>query len=202
MRTSKDTKAAALADICKLPTFPPFATIKCRGPRIFRSQTARDVGCLLDANLSVTHWTCAPRLSNDPAVYVPDFNVRNEDGSSCLLDAPDIDHSPDRAFLDAAAAAGHAYRQVTRDEIYSGYRLRNVRDLLKYGDQHASLGDRVRLLGALDEHGSLTFGECLNAIQECRPIAGLASLILNGFVEVDLDDALIGPETMVRRIGM
>jgi hypothetical protein len=51
----------------------------------------------------------------------------------------------------------------------------------------------------LDEFASMTVAECLPAFRETVPIAGLSSLILHRFVEIDLDEARIGPETMVRR---
>jgi hypothetical protein len=51
----------------------------------------------------------------------------------------------------------------------------------------------------LDEQGSLSVSECLAAFRETVPIAGLSSLILHRFVDVDLDEAPIGPETAVRR---
>ncbi|AWM24856.1 hypothetical protein AOX55_00001596 [Sinorhizobium fredii CCBAU 25509] len=57
----------------------------------------------------------------------------------------------------------------------------------------------MRLLAALDEHGTLTLAECLSAFRETRPIAGLASMVLNRFIDIDLDEALIGPESTVRR---
>jgi hypothetical protein len=56
-------------------------------------------------------------------------------------------------------------------------------------------------LAALDEHGSLPLSECLNAFHETKPVAGVASLILRGFVDVNLDDGPLGPETSVRRIS-
>lgn len=43
--------------------------------------------------------------------------------------------------------------------------------------------------------------DCLRAFRETQPVAALASMILQGLVEVELDGELIGPETMVRRIG-
>ncbi|WP_201271923.1 hypothetical protein [Sinorhizobium meliloti] len=46
----------------------------------------------------------------------------------------------------------------------------------------------------------MPFADCLRVLRETQPVAALASLILQGLVEVELDDALIGPETMVRRI--
>jgi hypothetical protein len=78
-------------------------------------------------------------------------------------------------------------------------RVKNAKDLLRYAKFEAALSDRIRLLAALDEHGSLSVAECLNAFQETKPIAGLASLVLHRFIMMDLDDALIGPETQVRR---
>ena len=61
------------------------------------------------------------------------------------------------------------------------------------------MGDRVRLLAALDENGSMTVSECMPAFLETPPIAGLSSLILHRFVEIELDEARISPETQVRR---
>jgi hypothetical protein len=58
------------------------------------------------------------------------------------------------------------------------------------------------LLSILKDHGDLSVSECLTIFKETKPIAGLAQLILRGFVEVDLDAELLGPETMVRRIRM
>jgi len=90
---------------------------------------------------------------------------------------------------------------LERGEIYDGFRLRNARDLLRYAATVTPLGDRLRLLGALEENGSLPLAECLNVFQEVRPVPGLASLVLHGYVEIDLDGAPIGPESSVRRIS-
>jgi hypothetical protein len=57
----------------------------------------------------------------------------------------------------------------------------------------------VRLLAALDEVGSMTVAECLPAFKETLPIAGFASLVLHHFIEIEPDEARIGPETTVRR---
>ncbi len=177
--------------------FYPVATIKCEGAAVFRSQVARDVACLLDIDSSVSSWRCQPLNHSEQAQGgTPDFRVSFNDGSYRYLDAPDRDERDTtfRRHLDSD------YGQLSHDDVYDGCRLHNARDLLRYGGWRTPLGDRVRLLAALDEHGSLTLAECLSAIQETRPVAGVASLILSGFVEVDLDEALLGPETIVRRI--
>jgi hypothetical protein len=77
--------------------------------------------------------------------------------------------------------------------------LKNAKDLLRYARHEAALADRIRLLAALDECSSLTVSEALMVFRETKPVAGLASLVLQRFVTMDLDDRLIGPETIVRR---
>jgi len=164
---------------------------------VFRTQAARDLACLLDVDQTVSSWQCQPFSREGHAeLGTPDFLVIYTDGNGRFLDAPDRKPS-ETAFRERLK---DEYRQLSHEEIYDGYRLQNARDLLRYGRWRASLGDRVRLLAALDENGSLTIAECLGAIQETKPVAGIASLILNGFIAVDLDDALLGPETAVRRI--
>ncbi len=198
MRAYEHSAADAARE--KLPantSFYPLATIKCDGPAVFRTQAARDVACLLDVDQTVSSWQCQPLSREGHAeMGTPDFLVIYDDGNQRFLDAPDRQPS-ETTFRERLQ---DEYRQLSHDEVYDGYRLQNARDLLRYGRWRTSLGDRVRLLAALDEHGSLTLAECLGAIQETKPVAGIASLILSGFIEVDLDDALLGPETTVRRI--
>ncbi|AFL53350.1 hypothetical protein ABIE78_000757 [Sinorhizobium fredii] len=180
---------------------PPAGTVKCEGPRLYRSQVSRDVACLLDVNPSVAVWRCMPTaLDLESPSHVPDFLVFDTDGGQMFVDAPD--RSVDVAVVEAAARhRGARYWLIPREEVYSGPRLANARDLLRYADHDTPLGDRLRLLAALDEHGSMPVAECLKAFQETRPVPGIASLILRGFIEVDLDEGLLGPETTVRRIS-
>ncbi len=123
------------------------------------------------------------------------------EGNSWLLDAPDRASQVDLAALQLSAGeVDHRYRLVGHAEIYDGFLLQNARDLLRYQGHRVPLGDRVRLLACLDEHGSLTLSECLQIIRETQPVAAVASLILQRLLVVELDSALIGPETLVRRI--
>jgi hypothetical protein len=185
-------------------TFYPRATVKCEGERIFRSQVARDVGCLLDVDPSVRSWVCAPgAVDVDGGHHVADFAIYHTDARPSFLDAPDRADGPSLETLrNAAASNGWDYDVLPEADLYSGFRLRNARDLLRYGNYTVTLGDRIRLLAALDEHGALGFAECLGAFSETKPVAGLSSLILSGLLEIDLDTALIGPSTMVRRIAV
>lgn len=180
-------------------TFHPQGTVRCAGVPMFRSQRARDLACLLDLDPTVREWSCLPlTLRSGGAAHVPDFMVIREEGAS-LVDAIGGVVIPTAAWIEAEAGRqGYAYDRVAADGI-ERTRLANARDLLRYARWQCPLGDRVRLLVALDEFASMTVAECLPAFRETVPIAGLSSLILHRFVEVDLDEARIGPETMVRR---
>lgn len=178
-------------------SFHPCATVRCSGRPLFRNRLARDLGCLLDLDRDVVEWACLPLvLRNRDQSHVPDFLVAGGQGV-WLMDATDL--APEPWVEQATRDEGFRYRWRSAAEIRAGARLANARDLLRYASWSCPLGDRVRLLAALDEHGSLTVAECLSAFQETRPIAGLSSLILHRFIEIDIDEARIGPETPVRR---
>jgi len=179
----------------------PLATIKCSGPPFFRSQAARDFACLLDVDSDVARWSCeGVELSYGDVTYRVDFVVTGTDNRTFVVDvAEGAPRPPDWIEL-AAARAGRAYRPVAMRDFIDSNRLLNAKDLLRYGFYRCPLGDRVRVLAALDEMGSLTVAEALSAFREGRPMASLAALILRGFLEIEMDDALIGPETVVRRI--
>lgn len=177
-------------------------SVKGPGRPTFRSKVVRDLAAILDLNRDVLAWSCSPPpLTVGGKNHVPDLHMQDIDGGWWMLDAFDR-KLPMEAMVIAQAATQVAqrYRVVDRSEIYDGFRLRNAVDLLRYAGHTVPLGDRVRLLAALDENGSLPFADCLRVLRETQPVAALASLILQGLVEVELDDALIGPETMVRRI--
>lgn len=177
-------------------------TLKSRGPVSFRSRVVRDLACILDVDVEVDHWA----NRSEPLVvgaefHVADLQVHYVDGTVCLVDAPDRGPAVSKETLRASAAVeGFEYLFMERREIYSGFRLKNARDLLRYANYSPSLADRLRLLGTLDEQGSLAMADCLRVITGRDPVAVLAALILQGFVDVELDDAVLGPETMVRRI--
>ncbi|MGO7130379.1 hypothetical protein AB9E06_05895 [Rhizobium leguminosarum] len=181
-------------------TYYPAGTIKCESVAIYRSQVSRDAACMFDFDPGVIHWKCLPfSLPYGDEAHVPDFELLDADGCLELVDAPDRDVDVD-VLMASARRMGMSYRQLRRDEIYGGPRLRNAKDLLRYANHQVSLGDRLRLLAGLDENGTLTVAESLAAFTETRAVAGLASLIIQGFISVDLDAGLIGPETTVRRI--
>lgn len=69
----------AARNSASIRSYHPAGTVKCEGVRLFRSQPARDVGCILDVNPSVTAWRCMPSADSDlkpagiPINYRPPF---------------------------------------------------------------------------------------------------------------------------------
>ncbi|KRB56190.1 hypothetical protein ASE04_28990 [Rhizobium sp. Root708] len=196
VKSSNSISADALQAISGRPTV--------KGPTrpVFRSKAAADLSCLLDLDHRVQSWSCLiPSPASQDGEYTPDFLMTEIDGTLWLLDAPGKKVPYDNfEMAEMAEKQGAQYRLFEPSEIYDGFRLQNAKDLLRYVSHGVPLGDRMRILAALDEHGSLSFGDCLGIVRETQPVAALASMILQGFVEVELDEALLGPETMVRRI--
>lgn len=195
LQSVRDTAAAL--------RFEPLGTVRCVGAPLFRTRLSRDLACLLDIDADVRSWTCLPvLLRNGAESHVPDFQVVRKHGATFVdaVDAVDPAKAQCAGWIDdAAMRIGSRHEVALEAEIRSGFRLANARDLLRYAKWRCPLGDRVRLLAALDEIGSMTVAECMPAFQETSPIAGLSSLILHRFVEIDLDDRRIGPESSVRR---
>jgi len=176
----------------------PRATVYCRGTPIFRSRAARDLGCLLDVDPDVEAWECQPReLRIGNRRHAPDFLVTYVGGVKWLLDASEEQGDP--AVTEASLREGYRHRFIAREERESGFRLRNARDLLRYGNYRCPLGDRIRVIATLDEVGSFSVAEALGLFREVSPMAGLASLILQRILAIELDEALINPDTTVRR---
>lgn len=195
----EDTYLHSLRAKASENTFYPRGTVRCMGSPYFRDQNARDFGCLLDVDPLVLSWSCLPFvLANKGRFHVPDFSVKRL-GADELLDLRSPDGNDEEWIRAEAEHRGYQYRVIGRDEIVSDVKLANAKDLLRYAGWHTPLGDRVRILAGLDENGSLTVAECLAAIRETPPMAGLASLILHRFLHVDLNCEPIGPDTPVRR---
>lgn len=183
-------------------SFPPRGTVRCIGQPLFRSQAARDLACLLDIDPTIVSWTCLPfMMENDGAdLHVPDFAVTRADG----VTLHDVGEEGSTALpdwvADAAHDGGYRYERVQAAELRDGFRLENARDLLRYANFHAPLGDRVRLLALMDEYGPMPLANCMQVVRTgADPIAVIAALVLRRFLELDLDEARIGPDTRLAR---
>ncbi|MFC0243248.1 hypothetical protein [Rhodopseudomonas telluris] len=157
---------------------------------------------MLDVDPSVTSWTCLPLvLSHRIHHHVPDFLVTRPEGVSLLDAHPSLVKRPPPDWLgETAQAMGYKYEKREEAELRGSIRLENAHDLLQYAGYRASLGDRIRILALLEENGSLPLSSCLEAVRSGHDaIAVIASLALQRFIEIELDDARIGPSTMVSR---
>lgn len=167
---------------------------------MFRDQAARDFGCLLDLDPTIDEWTCLPTVvSQQNKQHVPDFAARSAVGIT-LIDVGD--HQPSELEWLSAVAQKLCltYRFVSASEFQGSIRLSNARDLLRYAHYSVSLGDRVRLLAALNEAGSLHLGSAVEIMRSSKdPVGAIASLVLQRFVRMDIDVAPIGPDTLISR---
>jgi len=201
-RVSQDASSALLANVREEASnlsFPPKNVMRCSGASIFRTQAARDVGCLLDVDPSVTLWQCLPDvLTHRGRHHVPDFAVHRA-SSSTLIDVVSPMRRPPPAWARMAAEKlGFAYEILREADLCGDVRLENARDLLQYAHYRATLGDRVRILGLIEEHGSQPLSACLLMVRNSHDAIGVvAALTLRRFIEMDLDEARIGPHTRV-----
>ncbi len=178
--------------------FYPLGTVRCSGDVMFRSQLARDLGCLLDVDETVVAWLCLPvEVSTSDGVHVPDVMVDYDDGRRVFLDA--CDEEGDASVSEGAACSRIHHRFVPREEIEAGCRLVNAKDMLRYANYRTPLNDRMRLLAALEEAGSLAISECMHLFREVQPMTGISWMLLNRMISADLDDRMLGPETALRR---
>ncbi len=181
----------------------PARTIKCVGLALFRSQQARNYACVLDLDPDVVSWRCIPQaVVNDSGAARPQWwhvDLAIETMSEKLLvDVWQTTTGGPTWMAGRAARMGYRYRPTSIMEI-GQTRLQNANDLFEYARAAAPLGDRIRILAALDEAGSLTLAECLSAVRESQAMHTVASMIVQGLLLIDLDEALLGPETVVRR---
>lgn len=181
----------------------PSVTTKCVGRTLYRSQEASDYACMLELDPEVLCWRCVTQpftnasASRRPRQRYVDFAVQTADESLLV----DVFRGVPKAIPwlpGVAARLGYRYQAISISEV-NPTRLQNARDLVRYAGKEAALGDRIRILAGLDEMGSMSLAECLAAVREGAPMRSIASLILRGQLEVDLDEQLLGPDTVVRR---
>ncbi len=177
--------------------FFPRNTVYCVGPAIFRSQSARDAACLLDLDESVEQWSCQSRtFGTGIETYIPDFVVERAGGTH-VVDIVGGQAIPNW-IKSAVEAEGFRYQIWSRAD-FPLVRLKNSKDLLRYARFETSLVDRLVLLTALAEAGSLRLSEAMTMALGARAIPVIASMVLHRQLSIDLDDELIGPDTIIRR---
>jgi hypothetical protein len=152
----------------------------------------------MDVDETVDSWSCQSRLFSDgTALHVPDFIVERSDGITYVVDIAGSQPIPPW-IAGAVELEGLRYQLWSEDE-FPPIRLRNARDLLRYARFETSLADRLILLSALQEAGTLRFSEAISMAPGTRAVPVISSMILQRLIKIDLDEALIGPDTIIRR---
>lgn len=173
-------------------------TMRCMGIPVCRNQHALDVATLLDVDDTVICWSSrTPVLRVNEHQHHPDFVAEHTSGRSLVMAVSD---SFDHTLMPKVEAAQLGFNlRVCRPCDLNRTRLQNATDILSHARFRVSLDERLRLLCMLDECSSASVGECVAALRSPSPMATLSSLFLHRLIDIDLDDALIGPDTIVRR---
>ncbi|WP_320197424.1 hypothetical protein RMR16_020285 [Agrobacterium sp. rho-13.3] len=154
---------------------------------------------MLDFEEVASGWACQSlEFRSGFDTHRPDFVVER-DHDILIIDVITRGTLPPW-IANAVRAENYTYQTWSRGDI-DPIRLKNCKDLLRYAGTEARLGDRIRLLSALEDQGSLTLSECLQLVRESQPICAVANMIVARFIEIDLDTALLGPETSVRKFS-
>lgn len=185
------------APLSPLQAFFPRDTVNCIGPAVFRTQVARDAACLLDVDETVISWSCQSRsFSRGKIRHIPDFIVERTTGTY-VVDILGSNSIP--SWMRDAAESAECRYQLWSEADFPPLRLKNAKDLLRYARYETSLVDRVLLLAALAEAGSLRLVEAISMASGTRAIPVIASMILNRQIAIELDEELIGPDSIIRR---
>ena len=198
------TTESARVEASHLPDYRPrfpVATLKAIGRPVFRSQEARDYACLLDLDPDVVSWQSVTHPLTDVGDCRGHHHVDLEvhTATASLMVEVCTGNAAAPSWLRSTLEECGFHYQMVRFSDLNPVRVANARDLIGYAKREATLGDRLRVLAALDEMGTLTLAECLTAVREGRAMETIASLILRGHLDVDLDDDLLAPDSVVRR---
>lgn len=155
------------------------------------SGLAADVARLLDVDPEVDYWRC--RVAVDGCTHPADFSSHGDRGVEYLFLQPAGQPHPASENLPPAA------RIVTPIDV-DQVRLENAKLILPFARWRVTIDDRIRLLAALDEDGSVTLADCLAIMRHAsRPVAAVAALALARVVDLDLDTPLGSRTRVIRR---
>ncbi|MDX0425396.1 hypothetical protein GOC91_19135 [Sinorhizobium medicae] len=121
---------------------------------------------------------------------------RRSDGSTHVVDIAGSQVIPPW-IARAAELEDFGYRLWSVND-FPATRLRNARDLLRYARYETSLADRLILLTALKEAGSLRLSEAITMASGTKVVPIISSMILQRLITIDLDAELIGPDSVIR----
>lgn len=179
-------------------TAAAYRPLRCVGEAVLATPLAVDLARLLDVDADVERWSCGPAGTDASESARIVFEVIRATGTEHLLPSERSDAGGEARERQPACGTARV-RIVTRGDI-DPIRLENAKLILPYAKWRVSIDDRVRLLAALDDEGSVTLGECLAIFRNTsRPIAAVAALALARVVELDLDEPLGSRTRVIRR---
>jgi hypothetical protein len=134
---------------------------------------------------------------------VLDAVVLGDDSGRTLVEFTDLAVPPDidQAGLKLLAVdeLNLAVRSVTAAEIRREPRATNARMVWACRGRRVHVDDRVRLLDLLDEEGPMSLSRAAVAMQFARgAIAAVLAMACSDLLEIEIDDAPLGPQTRVR----
>jgi len=136
-----------------------------------------------------------PKFPSGPVLFLSVFR-RRSDGSTHVVDIAGSQVIPPW-IARAAELEDFGYRLWSVND-FPATRLRNARDLLRYARYETSLADRLILLTALKEAGSLRLSEAITMASGTKVVPIISSMILQRLITIDLDAELIGPDSVIR----
>ncbi|WP_019995396.1 hypothetical protein [Aureimonas ureilytica] len=172
-----------------------YRPLRCVGEPLLPTRLACDVARLLDVDPEVDRWLCHGAAPSDGGPSAVVIEVHRGAERERLRPVED----PPPGSVPAAAVPGVPSRAISRADL-DPVRLENARLILPYARWRVTLDDRVRLLAALDDEGSVTLADCLGLLRHtARPVAAVASLALARVVDLDLDEPLGSRTRVIRR---
>jgi hypothetical protein len=126
------------------------------------------------------------------------------DGRRRLLDLPEARHVPDLdeegLVLLAAERLGLEILTLHAKDLNEDPKAANCRLVWACHDEHASAGDRVRILHHLEECGPSRLVDIASLVRSSADgVPAVLALACQDLLELDLVSAPLGPSTMVRK---
>ncbi|WP_457300147.1 hypothetical protein [Phyllobacterium sp. P5_D12] len=114
-------------------SYSPRGTVRCVGVPLFRNPLARDCACLLDFDPDVLSWSCLPlELVDKRSFHFPDFRIERSTGPALVDVFQSLDDASVGWIKERALEAGYQHEIFLGEQINSGFRLHNAKDLLRY----------------------------------------------------------------------
>ena len=180
----------------------PFACAKARGIIPVRSVSIHDllVQRALDPCITSIAYVASAQFRG-ASIFV-DAVVLDRGGKRVALDVPEVREprnvDEDGLILLALSEQGIDVELVTLAQIKAEPLFSNARSVWQYRRRNVPFGLRLQILQVLTEEGPLKLSDLLRSVRNQEASAGaVLSLACADAVEIDLNETVLGPETIV-----